>query len=72
MYFARLRIMPFVKYETQNFDPAAAVDNVRYQAGFSYYITGHNANLKVAYSRLDPDTGNSSNQFTTQLQVFYY
>jgi hypothetical protein len=64
--------MPFVKFETQNFDPAAAVDNTRYQAGFTYYIAGHNANLKVAYSRLDPDVGNASNQFTTQLQLFYY
>lgn len=72
LYFKPLRIMPFVKFETQNFDPAAAVDNTRYQAGFTYYISGHNANLKVAYSRLDPDVGNASNQFTTQLQVFYY
>jgi hypothetical protein len=72
LYFKPLRIMPFVKFETQNFDPAAAVDNTRYQAGFTYYIAGHNANLKVAYSRLDPDVGNASNQFTTQLQLFYY
>ena len=72
LYFKPLRILPFVRYETQNLDPAAAVDNVRYQAGFTYYISGHNANLKVAYSRLDPDTGNSTNQFTTQLQLFYY
>ena len=72
VYFKPIRILPFVKYETQNFDPVAQVDNVRYQAGFTYYISGHNANLKLAYSRLDPDTGNSTNQFTTQLQLFYY
>ena len=72
VYFKPLRIMPFVRYETQDLDPAAAVDNVRYQAGLTYYISGHNANLKLAYSRLDPDVGNSSNQFTTQLQLFYY
>ena len=72
LYFRPMRLMPFVKFETQNFDAAAANDNTRYQAGFTYYITGHNANLKVAYSRLNPDIGNSSNQLTTQLQVFYY
>ena len=72
LYFKPLRLMPFVKFETQNFDAAAANDIMRYQAGFTYYISGHNANLKVAYSRLDPDVGNASNQFTTQLQVFYY
>ena len=72
LYFKPLRLMPFVKFETQNLDAAAAVDNKRYQAGFTYYMYGHNANLKVAYSRFDPDAGNASNQFTTQLQVFYY
>jgi hypothetical protein len=71
LYFKPLRILPFVKFETQNFD-GPAPDNNRYQAGFTYFISGHNANLKVAYSRLDPDVGNASNQFTTQLQLFYY
>jgi hypothetical protein len=71
LYFKPLRIMPFVKYETQNFD-GVTPDVVRYQAGFTYYRFGHNVNLKLAYSRRDPDVGNSSNQFTTQLQVFYY
>ena len=72
LYFKPMRIMPFVKFETQDFDAPASVDNKRYQIGFTYYRTGHNANLKFAYSRLDPDAGNASNQFTTQLQVFYY
>ena len=40
----------------QNFD-GPAIDNKRYQAGLTYYIRGHNANLKAAYSRLDPDGG---------------
>jgi hypothetical protein len=72
LYFKPLRLMPFLRYETQNLDPAASVDNVRYQAGFTYYRFGHNANVKVAYSRLDPDVGNASSQLTAQLQVFYY
>jgi hypothetical protein len=71
LYFKPLRIMPFVKYETRNFD-GATPDDVRYQAGFTYYRFGHNVNLKLAYSRLDPDVGDASNQFTTQLQIFYY
>jgi hypothetical protein len=72
LYFKPMRIMPFVKYETRNFDLAATPDEVRYQIGLTYYRFGHNANLKMAYSRLDPDVGNASNQFTTQLQLFYY
>jgi hypothetical protein len=72
LYFKPLRIMPFVKFETRNFDLPAGIDETRYQVGFTYYRFGHNANLKVAYSRLDPDVGDASNQFTTQLQIFYY
>jgi hypothetical protein len=72
LYFKPMRIMPFVKFETQSFDPVAAVDNVRYQVGLTYYRWGHNTNLKLAYSRFDPDVGISLNQFTTQLQLFYY
>jgi hypothetical protein len=72
VYFKPMRLMPFVKYETRNFDPAGTPDEVRYQIGLTYYRFGHNTNLKAAYSRLDPDVGNSSNQFTTQLQLFYY
>jgi hypothetical protein len=71
LYFKPLAIMPFLRFETQNFD-AAGVDNNRIQAGLGYYIKGHNANLKAAFSRLDPDVGETSNQFTAQLQVFYY
>lgn len=72
LYFKPMRLMPFVRFESQTFDPVASVDNTRYQAGFTYYFSGHNANLKAAFSRLNPDTGNDSNQFTAQLQVFYY
>ena len=71
LYFKPMRIMPFVKFETQNFD-GLTPDISRYQLGVTKYISGHNANLKLAYSRLDPDVGNASNQFTTQLQLFYY
>jgi hypothetical protein len=71
LYFKPMRIMPFVKFETRNFD-GPTPDETRYQAGFTYYRFGHNVNLKLAYSRLDPDVGNASSQFTTQLQLFYY
>jgi hypothetical protein len=71
LYFKPMRIMPFVKFETRDFD-GLTPDETRYQAGLTYYRSGHNANVKVAYSRFDPDLGNASNQFTAQLQLFYY
>jgi hypothetical protein len=71
LYFKPMRIMPFVVLETRNF-AGVTPDTKRYQAGFTYYRFGHNLNWKLAYSRLDPDVGNSSNQVTTQLQLFYY
>ncbi|MGQ0713701.1 MAG: hypothetical protein ACT4PJ_08200 [Gemmatimonadaceae bacterium] len=71
LYFKPMKLMPFVKFETRNFD-GPSIDEKRYQAGLTYYIQGHNANVKAAFSRLDPDAGEPSNQFTAQLQLFYY
>jgi hypothetical protein len=44
----------------------------RYQLGLTYYWRGFNGNVKGAWVRVTPNTGPSSNQFTMQLQAFYY
>jgi hypothetical protein len=74
IYLKQPRILPFVKYETQSFSATAdqVRDNARFQVGITKYISGHNANVKVAYSMLDPKTGDSANGVTAQLQLFYY
>jgi hypothetical protein len=66
--------MPFARYETQRFEGTVndALDVDRYQLGLTYYWRAFNGNVKGAWVRVNPNTGPSSNQFTVQLQAFYY
>jgi hypothetical protein len=73
-YVAPAKVMPFVRYEKQNFSASAnnPRDNNRVQAGLGFYPNGHNFNIKGAYTRVDPRAGNKTSQFTVQMQFFYY
>jgi hypothetical protein len=74
LYFKRSKLMPFAHYETQRHEGTVhdALDLDRYQLGLTYYWRGFNGNVKGAWVRVTPNTGPSSNQFTMQLQAFYY
>ena len=73
-YLAGPKFMPFVRLEKQDFRAASrkGADNNREQIGVTWLPNGHNFNIKAAYSRVDPRAGNTTNQFTVQLQFFYY
>ncbi len=71
-YFSSIRLQPFVQYAVQNFDAAARVDEERLTVGLSYYITGHNNNLKLSYTKIEPDAGDSRDQINLQWQVFQF
>lgn len=73
-YLAGPKIMPFARYERQDFRTAAndPKDNHRLQAGVTWYPNGNNFNLKGAYSRVNPRVGNKTNEFTVQMQFFYF
>ncbi|HYU23804.1 MAG TPA: hypothetical protein VEO74_01255 [Thermoanaerobaculia bacterium] len=73
-YLAAQKVMPWARYERQNFsDPVQDPnDNSRWQAGVTWYPNGHNFNVKGAYSHVTPRVGNSTNQYTAQIQYFYY
>jgi hypothetical protein len=75
------KLTPFVKWEARKLDSAvknaANQDESRFQVGGTYYVMGHNLNLKAAYTRgsLDrvaPLEALTQNGFTFQLQGFYY
>jgi hypothetical protein len=74
LYFTRLKLLPFALYETQRHEGTAndTLDVHRYQLGLTYYWRGFNGNVKGAWVRVHPNTQRSSNQFTVQLQAFYY
>ncbi|HEY8132616.1 MAG TPA: hypothetical protein VII12_12070, partial [Thermoanaerobaculia bacterium] len=73
-YLAATKVMPFLRLEKQDFKARAnnGRDNNRQQLGLAYYPNGNNFNIKGAYSRVDPRTGNTTNQYTVQMQYFYY
>lgn len=73
-HFLRSRFTPYVQVATQRFadDTFSANDQTRTQAGLSYFIKGHNVNVKAGYlyvSRRDKDALNGA---TVQFQVFFY
>ena len=47
-------------------------DETRISLGGNYWWAGHNANIKVAYTHINPKALASQNEFTIQLQVFYF
>lgn len=73
-YMGDLKIQPFLRVEQQDFRATAnnGKDNKRLQAGLAWLPNGHNFNIKGAFSRVDPRVGNTTNEFTVQLQFFYY
>jgi len=73
-YFANPKVMPFVRLERQDFKASAnnGRDNNRAQAGLTWFPSGFNFNVKGAYSRVAPRTGTRTNEYTVQLQFFYY
>jgi len=80
-HFTEAKITPWAKFEARQYDDAvktAAFQNDhRFQLGGTYYASGHNLNVKLAYTRgtfnqLAPAPTLEQNGITMQLQAFYY
>jgi hypothetical protein len=76
-YIHKAKLQPFAKFETQDFVLAVngTKDINRWGMGANYYIHGQNLKWTVQYTRALPQNGSTirpSNEFTTQLQVFYF
>lgn len=73
-YFSGPKVMPWIRAEHQDFkDPVQDPnDNSRWQAGLTWYPAAHNFNVKGAASHVKPRVGNTTNEYTVQLQFFYY
>ncbi|HLK65591.1 MAG TPA: hypothetical protein VKU19_19270 [Bryobacteraceae bacterium] len=76
-YLHKCKFQPFLKFETQDF--VAAVNNTkdinRWGFGGNYYVHGQNLKVTAQYLRALPQNGSTirpSNEFTMQLQVFYF
>lgn len=73
-YLASPKVMPWGRYERQSFRNSAdrLKNNHRLQAGVTYFPNGNNFNIKGAISRVNPRTGRKTNEYTVQMQFFYY
>jgi len=71
-YIASAKVMPFASYSSKDISGTETGDETRWLIGFGYLPYGHNMNLKLAYGRIEPKNGTSVNQFTIQLQGFYF
>lgn len=76
-YLGGPKIMPFARYEQQEYSDSVnkGLNRRKYQGGLGYYPYGFNFNIKAGYTRSEaPDNPNvaSTNQYTIQVQVFYY
>lgn len=59
--------------EVQNISGSSApASQHRYQVGLAYFVAGQNLTLKGAYGQVRPRTGVNTNQFTAQMQCFYF
>jgi hypothetical protein len=67
-------LLPYIRYESKHFANVSnpSKDEKRYQAGLGYFLKGHNASVKLAYTRVEPKAGKHTNQLTLQLQGFYF
>jgi len=76
-FLAGPKIMPFLRYEQQQYsdDVNKGLNRFKFQGGLGYYPYGSNFNIKAGFTRLiAPDNTSvaSTNQYTIQVQVFYF
>jgi hypothetical protein len=75
-YVAALKLQPFFKYESQKFSAAStpSKDLTRIGAGLNYYVAGQNLKFTGQALRVKPKNNalNSTNEFTIQMQMWYY
>jgi hypothetical protein len=74
-FLAGPKVQPYVKYENQSFAiNSSTTGQKRLQLGLNYYISGQNLKLTAAFTKISPraPATPSTNQFTVQLQLFYF
>ena len=77
VFIKAAKIAPIVRYEQKTFTPTASApkNENRYVGGLNFYPypkAENNFNIKVWFSRVEPKVGFATNEFTVQMQVFYF
>lgn len=71
-YFTSLRLTPVLQYSNRDMADDAPGGEHRTSYGLNYWWAGQNANIKAAYTRINPSRAGSQNEFTVQFQIFYF
>jgi hypothetical protein len=73
VFFKGSKLGPWARYEKRNFaTPNSSKNEKRALIGLNYYPFGNNFNFKAAFGRLSPAVGKKTNQFTVQMQAYYF
>jgi hypothetical protein len=67
-----LKLTPVFQFTRRAIADTNVGDETRWSIGLNYWWVGHNANVKAAWGRIDPRVAAEQNQFTVQLQLFYF
>jgi hypothetical protein len=71
-FITSLKLTPLLQFAHRGVVDVSRGDENRFSIGANYWWAGHNANIKAAYTRIDSSGLASQNEFTMQLQLFYY
>ena len=72
LYFAAVKLQPFIQYSSEDFKDPLRIDETRKTAGIGYFLAGHNDTVKLSYTRIEPKHGDSRKQINLQWQVFQF
>jgi phosphate-selective porin O/P len=67
-----VKLTPVVQFSRRDVIDLSPGDEQRWSFGVNYWWAAHNANIKAAVMRIDPTGLPRQNEFTIQLQFFYY
>ncbi len=71
-FLPRLKLMPVLQFTRRDGRTRTIADETRWSAGVNYWWRRHNANVKAAYGRIDGAGGTPRDEFTVQMQLFYF
>lgn len=71
-YLPKAKVMPYLSISSRDIASTDSGDETRWSVGLGYMAFGHNFNVKAAYGKIDPKVGKSADQFTIQMQAFYF
>jgi hypothetical protein len=67
-----LKLTPVLQWTNRDLAELTRGDEVHWSVGLNYWWAGHNASIKAAYSRISPAGLPNQNEFTLQLELFYF